>query len=498
MSNTLKIFEICSQNIVLGNNVLLMQIVENLSSKEIYKLFLLSKSFTIYLNISYDDLICKIYKKLYLPLQIKNQLNFDILIMMTMRVLKLDHTLKYVNRQNTQFSGEEISIRNIIFDIVKFGNITSLYYLLFDGEFYDLLNRFIIDDIVVSPYECTHSNIIRKTLHYYGNEQTLRMALRFKKHHMICKILSDMKYITKKKNLDILWFLWGNNNMLYESITNCDYTGLNIMVNFINTENKQSIILSKSDADMSLSNNNYYGAELHRLEDYDDDDDISYHESNLLIYVLTKNINNLFINWDWHKYLPENLNSSDFCISYSKISESGEIIDVKYGDIIISDRLMEYMDNQKKDMFTRANTHRLYSSAQFELLANSLNDCNIDSYSHINNSYYLIPTLIMYNRDNFNLFIVIRLLIHRLKNFNVDFVYDAPHAWYHLNVQHEFIRDLPPIVNHTILEYITRLIHKVYKSHNNIFIDYDAFKYLINLLLIRDTVLKLQKNIIRL
>jgi hypothetical protein len=207
-----------NQAIVLGNIPIFYNIVEHLSSKEILNLFLLSKSFTNCLNTTYDKIIYKIYKKLYSLFKFKNKLNFDILMNHTIKLIKMEHMPKYYSNANTQFITDEIIIREIIYNIVKFQNITSIYYLLYQSGFYELLNRFIVDEIVISPYECTLSNTVRKTLHYYGNEQTLRMAVRFKQHNMIKKILSDMKYISKNRNFsNVWWFIWNKNNVLYEA-----------------------------------------------------------------------------------------------------------------------------------------------------------------------------------------------------------------------------------------------------------------------------------------
>lgn len=492
------------QNVVLGNNALFMQIIGNLSSKEMTKLFSLSKSFTmIYLlNISYDDLIYKIYKTLYLPLQIKNQLNFDILIKMTIRVIKLGHTLKYIHQQNTQFSGEEISIRNIIFDIVKFENITSLYYLLHMKEFYSLLNRFIVDEIVISPYECTHSNNIRKRLHYYGNEQTLRMALlRFQKYDMIRKILSDMKYISKKKNLDIFWFIWDNNNLLYEILymenSNClhlskGYICLAIMINFINKENKQSIILSK-DCNMRHSNDNYYNERYsyRTIGFMANDDDANANEEeynirihdikpNLLIFVLIKNINHLFS--EGFKYCQKKFNTSDFYLFNGSISENGDLIYSQYGEIKISDRLLEYINIQEINLIDYVKKHLLYVE-YFNKLAGSLNNGNIDFYSN-SDAYYLTLDIILNHTDN--IFIIIKILLYCFRNnFNINFIYND------VNFEYD---NIPPAINYTLLEYVTRLIHKLYISSNELHANYlfsskYQFKKLVNLLLIRKMLL---------
>lgn len=463
------------QNIVLGNKTLLFEIVEYLPSGEILNLFLLSKLFTIHLNTTYDNIMYKIYRKLYLPLKIKSRLNFDILIMMTIRLIKLGNKLTYVYRKNIKFSEEEVSIRNIIYSIVKVENITSLYYLLFANGFYQLLNRYIVDDIVVSPYECTLSNhlededeeeTIITRLHYYGNNQTLRLALRFKQHNMIKKILSDIKYITKNKNINILEFIWGD-NILYESVYNDDYEGFYIMINFIRCINQRKyFILDKTDSNSNIQTSN----------------------SNLLCYTLKKNIDKMFNNWNWNKYYPIGLNSNDFIISEFATSSEDT-------NFIISERFSEYLKNQRSDLISHFETHRRsVNLKQFCLLTATLHiGERIDIYSYINdNIRYLLPHLILDNsfNNNKNIFIILSIIIHYFDNFNIDFVYDVKYLYYKFarviyNNNDTEIQNYSNDCN--ILEFISNLITELYISCN-IFTS-NKFIYFVNLLLIHRMLL---------
>ena len=63
-----------------------------------------------------------------------------------------------------------------------------------------------------------------------------------------------------------------------------------------------------------------------------------------LIFVLIKNIDNLFKNWN---YCKKRFNGSDFYLFNGSISENGDLIYSQYGDIRISDRLKSYINNQK-------------------------------------------------------------------------------------------------------------------------------------------------------
>ena len=500
---------------ILDKDALLFKMSEYISSRDIIKLFLLGKSFTIYLNISYNELICKLYGKLYFPLQIKNQLDFGTLIMTTIELIKSKNILKYINRQNTQFSENEISIRNIIYDVIKYKNITSLYYLLYVNGFYDLLNRFIVDEIVISPYECTHSNKMRKILHYYGNEQTLRMALRFKQHSMLKQILSDMRYITKKNHLGILWFMWGNNNVLYESVKNEDFDGFSIILKFIHKEKKRhDIILLKSDRDISISNDNYFGESLYRIDDADiendeegnnninDGDDRIFHmEENLLTYTLITNVNRLFkdFTWHWRSYRLK-LSSLDF---YPFCGNTNNRY-FQYGKFIISDRFREYINLQKIDIIQHLYTYNIEYLKQFRLLVSSLTTGDkIDIYSPINNNYspnteiynyYLLIRLIE-NHDLItkgNVFIMVNLLLHYFDNFDINFKY-APRSGFYINFYYYNNDDIPE-KECTLLEYIDMLIYGIYHTNKNIFISYQ-FKYFVNLLLIRE-MLSERENLI--
>lgn len=488
-----------NQAIVLGNIPIFYNIVEHLSSKEILNLFLLSKSFTNCLNTTYDKIIYKIYKKLYSPFKFKNKLNFDILMNHTIKLIKMEHMPKYFMNTNTQFITDEIIIRDIIYNIVKFQNITSLYYLLYQSGFYELLNRFVVDEIVISPYECTLSNTIRKTLHYYGNEQTLRMAVRFKQHNMIKKILSDMQYISKNKNfVNVLWFIWDQNNLLYESIYNDDYVGFHLIAQFIYKINKRRcFILERSDRHIALSDINDYDAHDDCLPytHTEMNDNMAHINKNPLIYTLKKNISKMFNNWIWQ--YPVNLDSNDFVISENN-------------NFIISERFLEYMSNQHRDIINHFKqnwiTEDLY---QFRLLVAILNSPNrVDIYSNIivngDEDYDLLPYLIVDNtfNGNNNIFIILCIIFHYFDNFNIDLIYnrildcDDIRSMYRLYLNRDYINSnsLPNQCN--ILEYITYLIQGVYVSCNNIFmvrnnrfIHQDRFIYFVNLLLIRNILL---------
>lgn len=480
-------------NAVLGNISLFYNIVEYLQSKEILNLFLLSKSFTQLLNTTYDKVIYKIYKKLYLPLRIKNKYNFDILMLLTIKLIKTDNTPQYIIQKNTQFTTEEIIIRNIIYNIVKLGNITSLYYLLYENGFHQLLKRYIIDKIVISPYECTFSNSIRKTLHYYGNEQTLRMAARFRKHNMIKQILADMEYISKNNVVwneqanhifnmrhNKMWFIWCENNVLYESIYNNDYVGFNLITQFmVQDDRRKHFILEIRDSDILMSDLNEYNSELY-IDNHTDMNSESHFNQNALVYTLTKNINIIFQNWNWFQNYPD-LNSSDFIISDNS-------------NFIISERFLEYINNQRKDIFKYYEQNsRSKRLNQFKLLASILNQPNkVDVYSLIINTeddyadgWYLIPYLLLNMKHSChkNIFIIFNIICSYFANFNTRFIYQNLGHIYRLSRNQYVIRDdnYPNTCN--TFEFVTFLIKSVY--YDDIFIVRDdRFIYFINLLLI--------------
>ena len=497
-----------NQAIVLSNIPIFYNIVEHLSSKEILNLFLLSKLFTSYLNTTYDKIIYKIYKKLYLPFNFKNKLNFDILMNHTIKLIKIEHVPKYYRNTNIQFITDEIIIREIIYNIVKYQNITSIYYLLYQSGFYELLNRFIVDEIVISPYECTLSNTVRKTLHYYGNEQTLRMAVRFKQHNMIKKILSDMQYISKNRNFPNAWFIRNKNNVLYESIYNDDYVGFHLIAIFMYQINKRRcFILERSDAHIALSDINDYDNNWDSFPNIHTEmnDNMAHISKNPLIYTLKKNISKIFNNWIWQ--YPLNLDSNDFVI-------------FENNNFIISERFLEYMDIQHKDIIKHFKQNNATSDLnQFRLLVFILNSSNrVNIYSHINNQedniddgwgYDLLPYLIADNTFNGNnhIFIILCIIFHYFDNFNIDLIYNDISSDYgsmcRLYLNTYFINSFPNTCN--ILEYVTYFIRGVYSScddifmiRNNRFIHQDRFIYFVNLLLIRNILLNSSyKNIFK-
>ena len=195
---------------VFSTNELLLHMIEFLPSNDILKLCLL--------KLCKIEEIYKIYHKLYLQLRPTLNIslkNIDLLSHLTRRIIEENYKLKYINNGFNSFTLEENCIRKIIFEAVanvtnKIVNVAtdtvstistdvtsimSIYYLFYNYNFYSIMSRFISDEIIISPYE----SALNKTV-YYGNEQTLRMALRFKKHNMIIQILTDMKFIAKKNN----------------------------------------------------------------------------------------------------------------------------------------------------------------------------------------------------------------------------------------------------------------------------------------------------------
>jgi len=182
--------------------------------------------------------------------------------------------------------------------------------------------------------------------------------------------------------------------------------------------------------------------------------------------------------------VKKKFNTSDFYLFNGSISENGDLVYSQYGDIRISDRLTEYINNIQINIINYVKKNLSYLT-YFNLLADSLNAGNINFYSN-NDAYYLTLKLILkYQRYSDNIFLIIKILLYRF-NFDINFVYN------NVNFEDD---NIPPAVTYTLLEYVTRLIYKLYISTNELYADdylFNSsykFKELINLLLIRKMLL---------
>jgi len=485
---------------VFTNKELLYIISEYLPSK-----YILNFS-TIFLGSKYkkyikgDIIVCEIYAQLYKKLNLNpTSYEYQILIPLTLKILINGKGLQYYYCKTIPFSNSEIEARDIIFSAINISNIniTSLYYVLFENGFYSLLNRFIVDGIIVSPYECTHSNRIRHTLNYYGNDQTLRIALRLRQYNMVEKILADMKYISKKIVIHPFFIIWRKNtNVLYELISNHDIEGLAFIFRQMGKCRTNLIslytmmLLECSDNLANLSNINNLSSEInHRIENNSyiveneheiGDDQINRMGANVLLYAIQLENNNLFNDWGWNTYKPINLNDLDV-LSIKKDSPA-----------IISERFSMYISLQY-DQICHYITQSTENFKMTKILEMELKSKNINIYQIINgadlqyepsdNQYYLI--LELFSKEYSNVFMIFFTLIYYFNDcfgeFNVDYLYyqydhntfDSPDSsWIHNKLN----------ISYKIIDVVNLLIyHKYYRS---IFIS-DDFEYFINLLLVR-------------
>ena len=538
-------------------NDILISILEFFPAYEIYNIIKI-----LYIDNfreKYYEVISIIYSRLYNTLLSSNTLlggntllssnDIHALVYNTHNVFIMKHSYIYEYQKNIQFSPEEISIRNIIFR--KFNNIgvygrdeddehpflynygtigcnckckchfkdddsececewectcgkiTSLYYLLYDGGYKNLVSRFVGDQIVISPFECTHSNIKRQTMHYYGNDQTLRMALRFQRHDMIHSICSHIEFLKSKNKL--FDFIWNNHNILYECLDLDDYlgiTGFTIMLNFAKKHHYlKKILLKISDVDMSHSNNNkfgeyytssdfvenYYGGRYALGIDYSEGDDNISREygSNLLIDAIIKDLmvmfNNYFnlngYNWDWgvNEYITVlDFNIHDFSINISNNSSNKDI------HFVISEKFKKYLDNQFNRLIEYCKEN-IENMKYIDVINLHLQDNSINIFSSYKKKladghtidYYLLLELFEIKFKNRNLFLTLYLILNKVNNsiaMNKDFLY--PQNIHNSRFNQKF----------TIIEYIKSIIYnELYDEYS--FLEGHKFVHFVNYLL---------------
>jgi hypothetical protein len=496
---------------------ILICILEFLPANKIYEI----------INILYNDTVrdkyyeiiniiyFKLYKKLYDSHLINNR-DISALVYNTYNVFIMGHSYIYSHKKNIKFSHEEICIRNIIFR--KFNNIgvydvddflynqlkieckcnfidddefecncqpkiTSLYYLLYKGGYHDLVSRFVGDGIVISPFECTHSNVKRNTMHYYGGDHTLRMALRFQNYNMAHCILYHIEYLLSKRELFNTIF-WNNNNVLYECLylNNNDIIGFNIMLNFAKKHKfLKKILLEISDQDMSHSNDNNfidYTSENKFGDRYGDnigdDNIIQEYCSNLLIDSLSKDLHVLFDNyfqinghgWDWG--VISNFNNGDFNIVNKK-------------DFNISDKFIKYLDMQFYKLIEYC-MENIEQMTFFNTINSMLQEYHINIFSlyykrkanGIQKNEYLLLELFKIKSKNQDVFLILFLILEQLYNvekINKNFSYNK-----NFTIINKFSK------NFTIIEYLKDIIYcDLYNEFT--FNDSDNFVFFVNYLL---------------
>jgi hypothetical protein len=390
---------------VFRTNDILLHMIEYLPSNDILKL--------CSLNLCKIEEIYKIYHRLYL--QLRSHLNISLrniglLSDLTRKIIEDDYkiiengNLKYLNNKPMTFSPEENCIRKIIFEkITKIAtthqieeNIMSLYYLFHNYGFYSILSRFISDEIVISPFESAFSKV-----RHYENEQTLRMALRFKHHNMIKQLLADMKFIAIKNNLKHpFWFINNMNNILFESVSSCDLEGFKIMIDFIHLNTPPNfskfIIFKSSDTASQLYSNEWLNNR------------VFHSDPNLIVHTLKSETRSLFKLWNWGIYKPPDLNIYDFLI-YIKLSSPpvNKKFIIKY-----STTFLYYINYQYEHIIK----HIEQNETKFvNLLFDYLNvlQNNVEQFQ------FLVLTLLSNNHKY--LFMIIYIIIQKIDNLNLKY-----------------------------------------------------------------------------
>jgi len=474
---------------VFNTKELLFNIAEYLTSSEIYQLLQINKLLQIPLiNTNYDYLINEIYFKLYKHCKIKKHLN--LLVLMTNRVINMGHTYSYKFCKNVEFLTEEICIRNILFEEFNYEIITSLYYILHECGCNSLISRFVSDKIIASPYECTHSNIKRNTEHYYGNEQTLRIALRFKNHDIISKILSDIEQLSTPDT--IFNFMWSNCNMLYESIYNMDIIGFKLILDFAKKHNKISYLLLESSNDgLQYSNYNhlyesYININNYRIQNaimidpypHYDDDNVQDYGNNALLYALHVDLSTVEDLWNWDLYRPEYLDRNDFIIH----KQDDKI------DFVFSKKFEDYLDLQFFSIINYCDSI-IDQFKFFNIINEAIKESNINIFSPYKKKYYncnynvyLLIELLAEHYKNTNLFLMISLIIEKVYCANKFNICDKYYTQYYkvINIDYKYLSNLNGGV---LIDYIKLTICHIYEK-NNIFAGNNTnFIYFINLLL---------------
>uniref|UniRef100_A0A6C0HZR8 Uncharacterized protein n=1 Tax=viral metagenome TaxID=1070528 RepID=A0A6C0HZR8_9ZZZZ len=529
--------------IVFNTKELLLNIAKYLSSLNIYQLF---NAILQHIN-NYDMAINYIYTKLYNGVKYLTKPDIQLLTSITARAIRMGHTYTYAFQTNIQFSPEEICIRNIMLETfnissivdnesdeeeyesdeedyeagevdndvdnaanadanatanatahscIRSNKITSLYYLLYDNMYLSLLNRFIIDGIVISPFECTHSNMRRKTIHYYGNEQTLRIALRYKKYDMIQQILSDIEYLSVKFNLT---FIWNNNNILYESLNNSDIIGFQLIINFAIKHRKlKYLLLQISDEDVAYSNDNSFRGDLalrgesmynrynphpSAVELYPNNGDdrvVQEQQNNALFYALFIDL----INIESWRHLGQ-LRKQD------NLDASNVIIVEKDGrpNFILSEKFQNYIDIQF-NMLQQYCIDNLENLEFFNVINMAIRESSNIYVFHPyrkqnrngnNREVFLLFELLSIEYKNNKLFLMMFLITKNMKNFDPNFKYHTKTNILTINKNCNIIG----LNGCTIIEYIKAIIHFEYnngKIFGNTVNDID-FAYFINLIL---------------
>ena len=361
-------------NILSIPNLALYEIFKYLSCKDICKLLVSNKNICKQLVADTDELelsvseliklkmefiIYDIYYALYKQI-ISLKMNSILATQLTMRIITMGINLTYSKFRTNAFSSEAIIIRNILISEISCflpeeeNRIISLYYILYRTNNYSIFNRFIEDGIVISPFECTLSRNVRHTLHYYGNEQTLRVALRYKQYNMVKKILSNIYSIAAKNNFqNTFYFMWDGINFLFEPIYENDVEGFKLILDSIHNFNDLTQLLFGFDIDVIYGHNNNSYSFNERVIDINvqhisteyNHVYYNYIKYDLITYALITDSKKMIKHWNWIYGFPIDLINNDFSI----VDDNGDI------KITITQKYLDYLNIQHNLLITYFN-----------------------------------------------------------------------------------------------------------------------------------------------
>jgi hypothetical protein len=318
------------------------------------------------------------------------------------------------------------------------------------------------DGIVISPFECTLSRNIRNTLHYYGNEQTLRVALRYKQYDMVKKILSHIYSIADKNNFqDIFYFMRNCSNFLFEPIYENDIEGFKLILNNIHSFNNLNRLLFGFDVNVMYGHSNSAYSNFideqqrvldinyqHIPTEYNHRYYNNYIKYNLITYALIVDSKKMINNWNWAYSSPTNLINNDFSVVNN--CDNGNNCDIK---ITITQRYLDYLN------------------IQHNLLKTYFNNCK-GEFKFFNS---IIERISLYNPDILYIPINIANLI-----LAVMYIKDIPS----IDLSHRYINISTKYMqlgrnDYTLIEFIKYWLYDIY-IHEDLFASPDFVQLLLS------------------
>jgi hypothetical protein len=496
------------RNCIFEKRELFNDVVDYLSARDIYILFSVCKDIQNYINIQNNGgcnnpfhsitdtkrhFVYQVYYKLY---ESVSAIDAPILAITTVESIHSNKPLLYINNKNTQFSKQAIIVREKLIELIekrsdydnKDSCITSLYWLLYMYNYDSLLERLLMDEIIVSPYECTNSHGDKRTsLHYYGNEQTLRLAIRSNQSELVQKILYDMDKISYKKNMPFFWFIWGSNiNILYECMYSRNMKIFNIIINFIYsiTENidKVDLLMNRTDGEIIYSDDNEYSEER---------DFFSQTPLATIPYFAPRAANNLLLcaiikEKITYRLTPFDITDNDFSYPSSLLGT----YTTPSTPFLISDSLLIYINREynKALQFYDDNVENFncLNACNEIIKTHNINIFELLSYTNnTNNKYYVLLEILEPNDYYYihnNLFLRVLYLIRTNKdNFNINYEYESQYISGHVSDNTTF----------TIIDFIKYKLYHTRKCMLRNPNTRDHYcSYLINLLLIHKELTK--------